>query len=140
MRVSSPVSRPSANCRANLHGALDQVGLPALLTMLDLERRSGVLLIRRSGEVGRLWISHGRVLRAQIEGSDTWTGRAAACRILAWEQGRFELTRDQVTGDDEIDMPTTHLLMEAAQLRDEAEAEAETRLMTESELEAVLSF
>src|SRR5262245_15661548 len=130
MRAISPVSRPSANCRANLHGALDQVGLPALLTMLDLERRSGVLLIRRNGEVGRLWLRHGRVIRAQIEaqgryggarrivahlhgdvpiearlrmgagdgddgeGERGWTGKVAACRILGWEEGRFELTRD----------------------------------------------
>jgi two-component system OmpR family response regulator len=108
-------------CRASLHGGLDQIGLATLLTILDMERRSGVLLLHRAGEIGRLWLCDGRVIRARMEHTRL-TGRAAVFDLFGWEDGRFEFTQSEVEDNDEIAMPTTHLLMEAARRMDEAGA------------------
>jgi hypothetical protein len=105
-----------------LQGRLDQLGLSTLLTVLEMERWSGVLLVHRNGEVGRLWLSRGNVIRARTEGSACLSGKIAAFDLLAWGAGRFELTREEVEVADEIDTPTTHLLMEAARRMDEAGA------------------
>ena len=71
-----------------------------------------------------MWLRQGRVIRAQIDGRNERIGKAAAFHMLGWDKGRFELTRDEIEGHDEIRTPTTHLLMEAARQQDEAEAEA----------------
>jgi two-component system OmpR family response regulator len=104
-----------------LHGDLDQIGLPTVLTILDMERRSGLLLIRRNGEIARFWISAGHVIRAQTE-RPRRSGKAAVFQVLGWAEGRFELSPAEVDGPDEIATPTTHLLMEAARRIDEAGA------------------
>jgi Domain of unknown function (DUF4388) len=111
-----------SECRASLHGGLDQIGVGTLLTILDMERRSGVLLIRRQGELGRLWLRHGSVVRARVDGLAARSGKAAVYHLLGWSDGRFELTSGDIAVADEIATPTTYLLMEAARRMDEAAA------------------
>ncbi|HEX3694350.1 MAG TPA: DUF4388 domain-containing protein [Polyangia bacterium] len=113
-----------SECRASLHGGLDQIGLATLLTLLDMERRSGVLLIRRRGELGRLWLRRGSVVRARVDGLTARTGKPAIYYLIGWNDGRFELTAGDVDAADEIETPTTYLLMEAARRSDEATAAA----------------
>jgi two-component system OmpR family response regulator len=135
MRLSPPRRSPDAapiagarsesECRACLHGDLQQLSLATLLTVLDMERRSGFLLIRRGRELGKLWLRAGRVIRARIEGSAKLAGKIAVYDLLAWGEGRFELDSADVEGADELDTPTTHLLMEAARRMDEGGAALE---------------
>ena len=109
---------------AGLRGRLEQFGLATVLTFLDLERRSGELLLMGEEKVGRLWLRRGRVLRARIQGSRR-VNRAAIYDLLALDYGLFSFT--QVDLDDladEIEAPTTLLLMEAARRIDEASATA----------------
>ncbi|HVR63867.1 MAG TPA: DUF4388 domain-containing protein [Polyangia bacterium] len=113
-----------SECRASLHGGLDQIGVGTLLTILDMERRSGVLLIRRQGELGRLWLRQGSVVRARVDGLAARAGKPAVYYLLAWDDGRFELSAGEVDVADEIETPTTYLLMEAARRVDEAAAGA----------------
>jgi two-component system, OmpR family, response regulator len=127
--------RQAAASRACLNGDLDLVGLATLLTLVDMERRSGVLLVYRQGAVGRLWLARGRVLRAQVtqlEGRVRRTGREAVYHVLEWHDGRFELHPMDVEGADEIGMPTTHLLMEAARVTDELNADHTDEIQTEA--------
>ena len=118
MRLSP--SKHAAECGASLHGDLDDVGLATLLTMMDMERSSGVLFVHgRGGEVGRLWLRDGRVIRGRVEGRGRRVGKSAVFDVLGWGGGRFELVRADIDGADEIATPTTHLLMEAARREDE---------------------
>src|SRR5689334_849496 len=100
--------------RSILRGDLDKIGLPTLLTMLELERRSGMLIIQNQNQLGRLYIREGRVIRARIEGGrQRGTTRAdAVYRMLGWLEGQFELWQANVEGRDEIGVSTTFLLME----------------------------
>lgn len=115
-----PGAHLASECRSSLHGGLDQVTLATLLTILDLERRAGLLTIRRGGEIGRVWLSGGRVVRARLDGLARRAGKPAVYEILGWQDGRFELTPGDPGIADEIKTPTNHLLMEAARRMDEA--------------------
>lgn len=107
-----------------LGGRLEQFGLATVLTFLDLERRSGELVIVANKRIGRLWLRNGRVICARIDGSRR-VNRAAIYELLSWDLGRFAFTQaDLTTAGDEIGAPTTLLLMEAARRIDEAAVSA----------------
>jgi len=107
---------------AGLRGRLEQFGLATVLTFLDLERRSGELLLVADDKIGRLWLRRGQVLRARIQASRR-VNRAAIYDLLGLDRGLFSFTqRDLDDMDDEIGAPTTLLLMEAARRIDEAAA------------------
>jgi len=109
---------------AGLRGRLEQFGLATVLTFLDLERRSGELVLVGDDKVGRLWLRRGQVLRARIQGSRR-VNRAAIYDLLGLDRGLFSFTQTNLDDmDDEIDAPTTLLLMEAARRIDEAATSA----------------
>jgi hypothetical protein len=119
-----------------LRGRLEQFGLATVLTFLDLERRSGELVVvaddgsnpnnpsNPNSKVGRLWLRQGRVLRARIEGSRR-LNKSAVYDLLGLERGRFSFAQMELDGlADELGVPTMQLLMEAARRVDEAAAAA----------------
>ena len=65
----SPMASTGVFPEAGLRGRLEQFGLATVLTFLDLERRSGELVVIADAKVGRLWLRQGRVVRARVEGS-----------------------------------------------------------------------
>jgi hypothetical protein len=122
LKGAAPARSPGP-ARSILRGEVENVGLPTLLTILDMERRSGLLLIQRKGTLGRLHVREGRVVRARIEGGkrgDAGTGAEAVYEMLSWPDGQFELWQAVVEGRDEVGANTTFLLMESARRTDEA--------------------
>jgi hypothetical protein len=119
-QVSSAVTSPEAGLR----GRLEQFGLATVLTFLDLERRSGELVVVAGTRVGRLWLRGGRVVRARLEGSRR-ASKAIIYELLGLERGLFTFTQmklDEMA--DEIGAPTMLLLMEAARRADVASVSA----------------
>jgi hypothetical protein len=108
--------------RAILRGDLNKVGLPTLLTIVDMERRSGIFVLQRGRQLGRLHVREGRIVRASIEGSRRHTGEQAIYQMLTWADGQFELWTAEVEGRDEIGQCIAHLLMEGMRRIDEAAA------------------
>jgi two-component system OmpR family response regulator len=118
------VSSRISEAEVGLRGRLEQFGLATVLTFLDLERRSGELTLIAAGEVGRLWLRQGQVIRARIDGSRR-SRKPAVYELLGWSNGRFAFTQLDVDHiADEIAAPTTMLLIEAARRTDELEATA----------------
>jgi len=119
-----PPSRPSQWLRPllALRGVLSEIGLPSLLVMLEMERKSGILVIEADPGTARLFLRKGRVIRAEIEASAPLTGVAAVYTALAWSDGQFEFLIGDLGGVDEIQASTTFLLMENARRVDEAKA------------------
>jgi CheY-like chemotaxis protein len=126
---ASDSSRPAPSGRAGtgeqetgrrtvLSGSLEEFGLSSLLIVLELERKSGVVILRTPQTVGRIYLRQGRVVRAQIEGTDR-RGQLAVYDLLGWLRGRFEFNVGEVSGDDEIGSSTSFLLLESARLQDE---------------------
>jgi CheY-like chemotaxis protein len=114
-RATQPKDTPG------FHGTLDQLGLSAVLTILEMERKSGVLVLARPGgsETGRLFMRDGRVVRARIDGQPEPKNAEAVYFLLTWAEGRFEFSALEVDMEDEVRQGTTYLLMEGARLLDE---------------------
>jgi DNA-binding response OmpR family regulator len=105
--------------RAVLTGSLEEFGLSSVLIVLELERKSGVVVLHAEGGVGRLHLREGRVIRAQIEATGARGASLAVFEMLAWSHGRFEFQSGVVEGEDEIGASTSFLLLEGARLQDE---------------------
>jgi hypothetical protein len=112
---------PTSGNDAGLRGRLEQFGLATVLTFLDLERRSGELVVATDdNKIGRLWLHLGRVVSARLHGSRR-ANRSVVFELLTWERGRFAFTqKDLGSPPDEVRAPTTLLLVEAARRSDEA--------------------
>lgn len=102
-----------------LRGKIHEVGLATLLSLLDFEHKSGMLILIRPGDIATLYVADGQVVKVDPvqEGESP---REALFRLLDWDQGRFEFLMSDVVGRDEIDLPTSHVLIEHARLRDES--------------------
>lgn len=122
--ITAPAATaPRRVIRPVLEGQLQHVGLPTILLVLEMERKSGVLRVVSAPAVAAdLTLRKGRVVRALLRGSapHAQTGAAAVYAALAWTHGTFELYPVEIDGPDEIQTSTTFLLMEAARRQDEA--------------------
>ena len=106
--------------RKTLRGALDQIPLPSVLTFVDMERLTGVLLVLNEHRTARLFVRDGRLLRIELERA------TAALRpeqmlfsVLQWPRGEFEFAAQDVSGNDEFKASITALLLTFAKLSDE---------------------
>lgn len=109
---------------AGLRGRLEEFGLAAVLSFLDLERRSGQIIVVSRERIGRVCLRNGQVISARIEGSRR-VNRAAVYELLSWDSGHFAFVQeDLLSAADEIGAPTTLLLMDAARRTDEVAAAA----------------
>ena len=102
-----------------LRGKVAEVGLGTLLSLMEFERKSGLLLLMARGEVATLFIAEGRVVKVDPT-PDHLTPTQRLLEILDWTEGRFEFLISDVVGRDEIALPTSRLLLEHARQRDEA--------------------
>jgi len=103
-----------------LKGSLAHIGASSILTILEMERKSGVLVIK-GNMTGRVFLKLGRVLDAFFDGFPEPRGAAAVYQMLTWTSGNFEFSYLEVEMEDNIKTSTTHLLMEGARLIDEAD-------------------
>lgn len=113
--------RPSAGHRplSALRGALDQLSLSSVLTVLEMERKTGILLVEREAGVARLFLRKGHVIRADCD-APRLSGAAAVYEALTWRTGSFDFLIGDIGGVDEIQASTTFLLLEGARRLDES--------------------
>jgi CheY-like chemotaxis protein len=118
-RVVAPVI-PVAN--PGLRGNLVDIGLGTLLSLFEFERKSGILLLLRNGEIARVFVSDGRILKVE---ASTAIGppRQRMMALLDWRDGQFEFSPCAIGGRDELGTTVTQLLLEHARVRDEASAQ-----------------
>ena len=119
----APAMKPSHWHRplSALRGVLGEIGLPSLLVMLEMERKSGILVVEADEGTARFFLRKGYVIRAEVDDpEDPLSGATAVYEALDWRQGQFEFLIGDVGGVDEIQATTTFLLMEAARRVDES--------------------
>ena len=105
---------------ASVQGDLAQVGVGALLVLVEMEKKTGVLALRRmNGQTAAITIRDGKVLRAEMRGSPL-VDAECIYHLLRWKSGRFDFAAcDTIDAEDRIAASTTHLLMEGARRADE---------------------
>ena len=124
-RVAEPPTPPQASQSGSggIQGSLEQLGLSSLLVMVEMERKSGILVLRRDKQTARVFLKAGKVIAAKLD--EGVKGADAVYKLLEWADGRFEFTAMDVDMEDEMKgMSTQFLLMEGARLIDEAAAAA----------------
>ncbi len=107
----------------DLTGNLSHVGISSLLVLMDMERKTGTLTVKRGGveEVtAKLFLRNGSPIAAEIVGLEEPRNELAIYFILEWSEGTFSFNAGDIERNDEIDSSTTALLMEGARRIDEA--------------------
>jgi DNA-binding response OmpR family regulator len=105
---------------AAMTGDLAQMGVATILTLLDLERRSGRLELKSAQRRAALSILSGNVVATTLD--DVPNGPRLTIRTTrGWSVGKFSFTPTNEKVAPEIELtPINALLMEAARLEDEA--------------------
>jgi DNA-binding response OmpR family regulator/Tfp pilus assembly protein PilZ len=115
------VATPAPEASPGLRGSLVDIGLGTLLSLLEFERKSGVLLVLRPSEVARVFIADGK-----IHTVETTAGGGLAkdrlMRLLDWHDGQFEFSPANIAGRDELGLSVTQILLEHARAHDEQRA------------------
>lgn len=106
---------------SGLSGDLNQVGLSALLTLLEMERKSGILIVSEAelNLTGRMFLRDGQLLAARMDGHESPINEEVIYQMLNWRSGTFEFNQSDVDMQNEIKGSTTHLLLEGARRMDE---------------------
>jgi pSer/pThr/pTyr-binding forkhead associated (FHA) protein len=104
----------------SMSGSIEEIPLPDLLQLLSTSRKSGVLVLRSDGGVGKLYLRKGQIYFASIDDSFNMGPRKAIFRMLTWTQGFFELEPpDERAVLEELQDSTEGLLMEGMRQLDE---------------------
>lgn len=100
-------------------GSLADFGVPEILQVLDLNRKTGKLVIISNDGRGEMYLDEGQVIHARL---GDIVGEEAVYNMLAEERGYFEFDmRDVSETEHSIHVKTANLLMEGFRRLDEKE-------------------
>ncbi len=102
-----------------LSGSIGELGLAPVLTMMELEKKTGRLVVS-NGHAAWVDVVDGRVVDAGWS-LDMSPPRAVVLALLDWQEGTFRLVAPPPSRrDSDLSLPVTALLLEQARLADEA--------------------
>jgi len=123
VRVSRALTRAATRRptgpRNALRGDLAQVSLVSVLQFVEIERRTGLLLIVDGERLATLHIRDGSVVAVDTGGLSDVIGVERLYEVLDWSEGRFELTSADVDIEDSIGESTSYVLLEYSRRKDE---------------------
>lgn len=98
-------------------GRITGITLFGLLQLLEVERKSGLVVVEASQREGRLYFDEGVLVHAHTRALD---GLEAAYEILGWPDPAVEIFYKRRARQRTVREPLQHVLMEAARLLDES--------------------
>lgn len=98
-------------------GRIAGITLFGLLQLLEVERKSGLVLVAAAQREGRLYFDEGTFVHAHTRVLD---GLEAAYEILGWPDPAVEIFYKRRARQRTVREPLQHVLMEAARLLDES--------------------
>jgi pSer/pThr/pTyr-binding forkhead associated (FHA) protein len=101
-------------------GDLSEIPPDALLQLLEMGRKSGLLELTSPAGKGRIWVERGYPIHAETEKA---LGFEAALAIVTSDKGRFRFEPQVGSTERTITASVTELLLEASRLQDEASYE-----------------
>lgn len=115
------IAAPPPVTNPGLRGSLSDIALGTLLSLLEFERKSGVLLLLGQSEIARVFVAEGRCIKVESSIANGATRpRDKLMKLLDWRDGQFEFSPMAIGGRDEIGSTTTQLLLEHARVADES--------------------
>jgi DNA-binding response OmpR family regulator len=121
-RPTSPIEPPADEPapEVGFHGRLSDLALSSVLILVDQEGKTGLISLRgEHGESAELLVRRGRVVQASLRGRPDIAGAACVHHTLRWRRGEFRFVAREIDAEDQIEMGTMQLLLEAARLQDE---------------------
>ncbi|MEY2937148.1 MAG: hypothetical protein RL033_7897 [Pseudomonadota bacterium] len=122
-RVERVLNRSRAQASGGnraLRGDLSQVALPSVLSLVEMERRTGNLLLVHGDETVTLLLKEGCVVRIDLPSRHQHKqGIERFFHALDWKEGQFELSAAEVDVKDEMELPISFVLLEHARRQDE---------------------
>ena len=97
-------------------GRITGITLFGFLQLLEVERKTGLIVVHSGPEEGRLYFDRGALVHAETR---RLGGLAAVNEIVGWTDPRLEIFYKRTARDRTIREPLQHILMEAARLLDE---------------------
>ena len=107
---------PSSSGEA-FQGDLSEIPPDALLQLLEMGRKSGLLELRSGEGTGSIWMEQGYPVHAETEKA---LGFEAAMAIVTSSEGRFRFEPQVGSSERTITASVTELLLEASRILDEA--------------------
>ena len=114
--IKPPTSPPE---RRHLTGLLSRIPFTTLCSLIELERLSGDLTVRRPEGTATLFLRDGRFVDIAPYTPDP---RGALAKLLGCHNGSFEFDVAEVGREDRIGASMTELLLDHARASDEANA------------------
>ncbi len=101
---------------SEIEGSLTQLGIPDLLQILAMNKRSGRLVLSRGPERGEIHVGDGRPMNAKIGAVE---GEKALFRLLGWTDGSFAFTPGPPPSRPRINRGMDDALLEGMRQTDE---------------------
>jgi hypothetical protein len=90
------------------------------MQLFSTSKKSGVLVLRASSGIARLYLDQGRIRHAEIDTSPGLSPLRAAYRMLTFTRGQFALDPPESRSfPEQLDLGATEVLMEGIRLLDE---------------------
>lgn len=123
IRPRAPEGSDWSVVMSGFRGGLEQVGVPSLMSLLESEQKTGmlVILLDDQKDKARIYFREGRVIRAHLDKRALPRNEELIYALLSRTRGRFDFRPSAVTGDDEIRSHTARLLLEGARRLDETQ-------------------
>jgi hypothetical protein len=101
-------------------GSLEEIPLPDLLQLFGTSKKTGVLVLRSSGSVAKVYLDQGRIRHAEIDTSPNLVPNKAVYRLLNFVKGQFELDPPEKREfASPLDLGAQEVLMEGFRQQDE---------------------
>jgi hypothetical protein len=104
---------------AALRGDLAQMSITTVLTVLEMERRTGELSVEQQDGVKAQFLLQDGSLASVSLGGKLADAAQAVCQVIGWKAGRFWFTPRSTAKTSAIGQSIGMLLLEAARLEDE---------------------
>lgn len=125
--LSTPPGSKQTLSRTTMHsgarsmsGTIAEVPLPDLIQLFSTSKKTGTLVLNKDMVVAKIHLDQGRIIFASISDQPDLEPLKAMFRILAWDDGDFDLVGPEPHNfPTVIDMPTEHILMEGLRQLDE---------------------
>jgi pSer/pThr/pTyr-binding forkhead associated (FHA) protein len=109
------IERPALNQK--FQGSLAEIPVFAVLQILEMGRKTGLLLLEAAQGPGKLWLCAGAPVHAETK---VQKGFDAAVAVVNMSAGNFRFEPQQDAPERTIQASVTELLLEASRLQDEA--------------------
>jgi hypothetical protein len=104
----------------SMSGTISEVPLPDLIQLFSTSKKTGTLVLNNAGVIAKIHLDKGRIVYASLSDQPNLDPLKAMFRILAWNDGDFDLIGPEPHNfPNLINMPTEHILMEGLRQLDE---------------------